>query len=165
MLCNILFFLVSYRSDGSIIKDDWLWRDENLSIYLNMRIKVTALEKRKTPKLAGTQTSQPTEIFLTFIVVTAISLQFTDHSNLLLMNIPWSTKHINEEHFIDGRTLVRVMPLAEDSSNNEVGYFEELHTSGRWAILVYSVSYKMNRNIYTETHQHSIYIKFIAETC
>jgi hypothetical protein len=70
-----------------------------------------------------------------YIVVTAISLtvhvsfQFTAHEYPL----KYYTKHINEEHFTDGRTLVIVMPLAEkDSTNNEVGCFtEELHTSGR----------------------------------
>jgi len=48
---------------------------------------------------------------------------------------------------------VRVMPLAdENSNNNEVVYFiEEMPTSGRWDIRVYSISYRMNRNMYTET--------------
>lgn len=60
-----------------------------------------------------------------------------------------------------------VLPLAEeDSTNNEVGYLiEELHTSDRWPILVYNVSYNMNGNMYTEIHQHGSYIMLIAGPC
>jgi hypothetical protein len=56
------------------------------------------------------------------------------------------------------------MPLAdEDSSNNEVVYFiEKLPTTDRWDIRVYSISYRMNRNMYIETHQHGSYVKHIA---
>jgi hypothetical protein len=51
------------------------------------------------------------------------------------------TKLISEEYFTFGRSLVIVLPLAEDNTTNEdVGYLiEELHTSGRWPILVYNV--------------------------
>ena len=121
----IFFFLVSYRVDGSSIR--------------KRRLNV------KGRKLY--------DIFSCFyIVVTAISL--TVHGSLQLTTheypLKHSTKHINEEHFTDGRTLVTVIPLAEDSSNSEMVHFiEELHTSGSWAILVYSVSFTVNRNIYT----------------
>jgi hypothetical protein len=47
-----------------------------------------------------------------------------------------------------------------------VGYLiEELHTSFCWPILVYSVSCKMNGNIYTEIRQHGIYIIMISRPC
>jgi hypothetical protein len=58
--------------------------------------------------------NQP-RFFLFFIVVTAISL--TVHGSLQLTAyeypLKYYTKHINEEHFPYGRTLVRVMPLAK----------------------------------------------------
>jgi hypothetical protein len=42
---------------------------------------------------------------------------------------------------------------------------EELHTSGRWPILVFNVSYKMNGNTYTEIHQHGSYIILTSGSC
>jgi hypothetical protein len=47
-----------------------------------------------------------------------------------LMNF---TNFISEEHFTPGRPLMKVLPLAEEDSNNKyVQYLiEELHTSGR----------------------------------
>jgi len=62
---------------------------------------------------------------------------------------------------------VVVLPLAEEvSSNKEVGYLiQELHTSGRWPILVYNVSYNVNGIIYTEILQHDCYIILISESC
>jgi hypothetical protein len=47
-----------------------------------------------------------------------------------------------------------------------VGYLiEELHTSGRWPLLVYNVSYRINGNIYTEIHQDGSYIILISGPC
>jgi len=47
------------------------------------------------------------------------------------MNILTSTKHIKEKHFTDGRNLVKVLPLEEEDSSNDVGSFiEELHSKG-----------------------------------
>jgi hypothetical protein len=83
-----------------------------------------------------------------FTVVTLIS--FPVHGSLQTTDVEYPlmhyTKLISEEHFTPGRPLVIVLPLAEeDSTNKEVGYLiEELHTSSRWPILVYKVSYKMN---------------------
>jgi hypothetical protein len=42
---------------------------------------------------------------------------------------------------------------------------EELHTSARWPILVYNVSYEMNRIVYTEIHKYSSYIILISGPC
>ena len=77
------------------------------------------------------------------------------------------TKLISEEHFTAERPLVVVLPLAEeDATNKEVGYLiEELHTSGRWPILVYNTSYKMNENMYTEISQHGSYVLLISGPC
>jgi hypothetical protein len=77
------------------------------------------------------------------------------------------TKLISEENFTAGSPLVIVLPLAkEDSTNMEVGYLiEELHTSGRWPILVYNVGYKMNGNMYTDIQQHGSYIILISGPC
>jgi len=60
-----------------------------------------------------------------------------------------------------------LLPLAEEeSSNKEVGYLtEELHTSGRWRILVFDTSYKMNENMYTEIQRHGICIMVIYGPC
>jgi hypothetical protein len=70
------------------------------------------------------------------------------------------TKHISEENFTAGRPLVIVLPLAEESrTNDEVGYLlEELHTSGRWPILVYNMGNVMKENMFTEINQDGIYI-------
>ena len=108
-------------------------------------------------------------IVLIFIAVTIItlsvhgSLQITNHEYPLMHH----TKLISEEHFPAGRPLVIVLPLAEeDSTNKEVGYLiEELHTSGRWPILIYNASYKMNENMYTDIHQHGSYIILISGPC
>ena len=91
------------------------------------------------------------------------ALHFPDHEYPLMHY----TKLISEEHFPAGRPLVIVLPLAEeDSTNKEVGYLiEELHTSGRWPILVFNTSYKMNENMYTEIHPHGSYIILISRPC
>jgi hypothetical protein len=77
------------------------------------------------------------------------------------------TKLISEEHFTAGRPLVIVLPLAEEGTTNEkVGYLiEELHTSGRWPILVYNISYMWNGNMYTEINQHGSYIILTSGPC
>ena len=77
------------------------------------------------------------------------------------------TKLISEDHFPAGRPLVIVLPLAEeDATNKEVGYLiEELHISGRWPILVFNTSYKINENMYTEIHSHGSYIILISGPC
>ena len=108
-------------------------------------------------------------INLIFTVIAVIShsvhgsLQITDHEFPLMHY----TKLISEEHFTPGRPLVVVLPLAEEvSSNKEVGYLiKELHTSDRWPILVYNVSYNVNGIMYTEILQHGSYIILISETC
>ena len=104
-----------------------------------------------------------------FIIVTAISptvygsLPAAEHAYPLIHY----TKHISQEHFHAGRPLVILMPLAEeDSTNKEVGYLiEELHTSGRWPLLVYNTSCKMNENMYTEIHPHGSYIILVSRPC
>ena len=54
----------------------------------------------------------------------------------------------------------------EGTTNEEVAYLiEELHTSGRWPILVHNVGYKMDGNMYTEIHHHGSYIILISEPC
>jgi hypothetical protein len=92
--------------------------------------------------------------FLVLISPTAkYSLQITNHEYPLTD----FTKLISEEIFSPGFPLVEVLPIArgENSTNNAVGYLiEELHTSGRWPILVHNVSYKMKGNMYTEIHPH-----------
>jgi hypothetical protein len=108
-------------------------------------------------------------IHLIFTVVAVISptvhgsLTITDHEYPVM----YYTKLISEEHFTAGRPLVIVLPIAEeDSTNKEVGYLiEELHTSGRWPVLVYNVGCKLNRNKYTEINQHDSYIILTSGTC
>ena len=103
----------------------------------------------------------------TFIVIISLRvhgyLQITEHEYTLMHY----TKLISEQHSTDGRPLVIVLPLSEeDSTNKEVGYLiEDLHTSGRWSIMVYNVSYKMNGNMYTGIHQHGNYIILISGPC
>jgi hypothetical protein len=79
------------------------------------------------------------------VVITLIScpvhgsLQFTDHEYTLMLY----TKVISEEYFTAGRPLTIVLPVAEESTNNEeVEYLvEQLHTPSRWPILVYNLGY------------------------
>jgi hypothetical protein len=77
------------------------------------------------------------------------------------------TKLIGEEIFTPGLPLEVVLPLArEDSTNKEVEYLiEELHTSGRWPVLVHNGSYMIKRYMYTEIHSHSSYIILISGPC
>jgi hypothetical protein len=106
---------------------------------------------------------------LIFIVVTLNpftvhgSLQITDNKYPLMHY----TKLISEKHFTAGRPLVILLATAkEDSTNNEVGYLiEELHTSGRWPILVYDFSCNKKLNMYTEIYQHGSYIILVSGTC
>jgi hypothetical protein len=77
------------------------------------------------------------------------------------------SKLISEEHFTTGRPLVTLLPLAEEGSiDDEVGYLiEELHTSGRWPILVYNLGYKMKEKKYTEIREDGNYIALISGHC
>ena len=91
------------------------------------------------------------------------SLPITAHEYPLMGYI----KLISEEHVTAGRPIVVVLPLpGGDSTNKEVGYLiEELHTSGRWPILVYNFSNEMNGNMYAEIHPHGSYILLISVPC
>jgi hypothetical protein len=91
------------------------------------------------------------------------SLTITDHEYPLMHY----TKHISEEHFTAGLPLMIMFPLAEKySTNKEVVYLiEELHTSGRWPILVFNTSYDINENMYTDIRQHGSYIILISGPC
>jgi hypothetical protein len=66
------------------------------------------------------------------------------------------TKLVSEEHFGVGRSLVIVLLLAEhDSSNNEVSsLIKDLHTSGRWPIVVFNAAYEMEEYRNVETHKY-----------
>jgi hypothetical protein len=120
-------------------------------MVLNIWTKVT----RKKFYISENQTSQRAMIILIFTVIAVISstvqgsLQITEHEYTLMHY----TKLMSVEHFTAGRPLVILLPLAEDdSTNKEVGYLiDEIHTSGRWPILLFNVSYKMNENMYTPT--------------
>jgi hypothetical protein len=113
--------------------------------------------------------SSRTMTFFIFIALTAIScpvqgsLLIADHQHTLMH----FTQLISEEHFTAGRPLVIVLPLAaEDSTIKEEEYLiERLHTSGRWPLMVYNVSRKMSRNMYTEIHPHGSYIILISGPC
>ena len=115
-------------------------------------------------------------IYLLFTVVAVISptvygsLTITDHEYPLMH----FTKLISEEHFTPGQPLAIMLPITPlgaalapaDSSNKEAGYLiEELHTSGRWPILVYNVGYKINGNMDIEIQQHGSYIILISGPC
>ena len=85
-----------------------------------------------------------------YIVVTAISLTVHGSIQITAHEYPHQhyTQHKHEEHFTDGCTIATVLQLAADSSNIEVRYStEELHTSGSWDILAYSISHRINRNM------------------
>jgi hypothetical protein len=119
--------------------------------------------------LSGNQLSKKDMILGILVVVTAIlcpvhgALPITDHEYPLMHY----TKHISEEHFPAGLPLLIVLPLAEENSTNkEEGYLiEELHKLGRWPILVFNTSYKMNENMYTDIHPHGSYIVLISGPC
>ena len=122
-----------------------------------------------TDTLARHQISSRAMIILIFLVAVVISptvhgsLPITDHEYPLM----YYTKLISEEYFTAGRPLAVVLPLTgEDSKIKEVEYLiKELHTSGRWPILVYNVGHKMDRSMYTEIHPHSSYILLISVPC
>jgi len=88
------------------------------------------------------------------------SLQITDHEFPLMH----CTKLISEEHFTAGRPLVIMLPLAEeDLSNKGEGYLiQELHTSGRWPILVYNVKNKMN-GIKNGNRKNELFVTFVEK--
>ena len=47
-----------------------------------------------------------------------------------------------------------------------MGYFvEEMLTSSLWPILVYNISYKMNGNMYIETHPQDSNVVLISGPC
>jgi hypothetical protein len=128
--------------------------------------------KAKTEKLMNlseNQLSKKDMILGILVAFTVIScpvhgaLPTTEHKNPLMHY----TKLISEEHFSAGRPLVIVLPLTEeDSTRKEEGHLiEELHTSGRWPILVFNTSIKMNENMYTDIHQHGSYIILISGPC
>ena len=73
---------------------------------------------------------------------------------------------ISEEHFNAVPPLGIVLPLAvKDSTSEEVEYMiEELHTSGRWNVLVYNVNHNMKGITYSETSKHGTYIILISGT-
>ena len=122
-----------------------------------------------TVYLTRNQMSTRAMIALMFYVATVTSskvhesLPISDHEYPLMHY----TKLISEEHFTAGRPIVVVLPITEeDSTNKEVEYLiKELHTSGRWPVLVYNVGYKMNGNMYTEIHPHGSYIILISVPC
>jgi hypothetical protein len=76
------------------------------------------------------------------------------------------TRLISEEHFDDGPPFAIVLPIAEENATNwEVAYLiEEIHTTGRWPILVY-VSSNMNGHMYSDTNKHGAYIILILGPC
>ena len=88
----------------------------------------------------------PVFTFLVLIFSTAkCSLQITNHDYPLMH----FTKLMSEEIFTPGLPLGVMLPRdLEDSANKEVGYLiEELHTSGRWPMVVYNISYDMKRHM------------------
>jgi len=91
------------------------------------------------------------------------SLQIANHESTLMH----FTNLISEEVFTPGLPLEVVLPIAvKDSTNEEVGYLiEELHTSGRWPILVHNVSYKKKGYMHTEIHPRGSYIILISGPC
>jgi len=91
---------------------------------------------------------------IALIVIAAAVVSLTVHGSLPITAheyplMPY-TKLISEKHFTAGRSLVIVLPLAEeDSANRQVECLtgrsnlcltENLHTSGRWPVLVYNTS-------------------------
>jgi hypothetical protein len=102
--------------------------------------------------------------FLILISATANAfLQITNHEYPLVH----FTKLKSEDIFTPGLPLEVVLPIAgEVSTNKEVEYLiEELHTSGRWPVLVHNGSYKMKKYMYTEKHPRGSYIILISGPC
>jgi hypothetical protein len=72
------------------------------------------------------------------------------------------TKLISEEYFDVGRSLVIVI----DSPNNDVPFLiEELHTAGRWPVLVFNGTDRIRENMYVETHKHGSKTILISCPC
>jgi hypothetical protein len=140
---------------------------ENDTVFIGTEYFRT--DRHKTLHLTGNQIGAKAMIIFIFTVAAVISpsvhrsLPTTEHG-YPLMHYP---KLIRDEHFTVGRPLVIVLPLVEeDSTNKEVGYLiDELHSSGRWPVLVYNVSYRINGNMYTEIHQDGSYIILISGPC
>jgi hypothetical protein len=103
------------------------------------------------------------------VVVTLIlcqvhgSLPLTDHEYPLMHY----TKVTSEENFPFGLPLAIVLTVAEESTNKEevVYLIKELHISGRWTIMVYSVGYEIEGNMYTEIIQNGNYIILTSGLC
>ena len=56
--------------------------------------------------------------------------------------------------------------MEEITTDEEVGYLiEEQHTSGRWPMLTYNVSYKINGNTYMEIQPHGSYSILTSGPC
>jgi len=106
-------------------------------------------------------------IVLLFFAVTFTAVNAS--LNFIVRNHPLMdcTKFISEEHFTPGRTLVVVLPPAEqDSTKEEVGYLiEQLHKSSRWPILVFNVTYEMNSLMRIEINPHGSYIILVSGYC
>jgi hypothetical protein len=53
-----------------------------------------------------------------------------------------------------------------DSPNNDVSFLiEELHTAGRWSVLVFNATDRIRENMYVETQKHGSYILLISGPC
>jgi hypothetical protein len=91
------------------------------------------------------------------------TLTTTDHEYPLMHY----TKLISEEHFIAGRPLVIVLPLADEcTTNEEMGYLiEELQSLVRCSILVINMGNKIKGNIHTEINKDSSYIILKSGPC
>ena len=60
-----------------------------------------------------------------------------------------------------------MLPIAgEGSSSNEVRYLiQDIYLTSRWPVLPLNVSNEMKQSMYTEIHQHYIYIVLISGLC
>jgi hypothetical protein len=111
--------------------------------------------------LSETKLSKKGIILGILILVTLLSCPV--HGSLIIISHEYPlthyTKIISEEIFTGARPVLIVLPLAgEGTTHEEFGYWkEELHTSGRWPILVFNLDNKINGNIYTEINQHANY--------
>ena len=134
-------------------------------LVLNIYTKIT----KKLIQISDIKTCQRAMIFQIFTVFGIISSTFLESLPITNHEYPLMhyTKLISEEHFTAGRPLMIVLPLGEeDSTNKNVGYLiEKLHSSGRWPVLVFNTSYKMNENMYTEIYLHGSYIMLISGPC
>jgi hypothetical protein len=93
------------------------------------------------------------------------SLHITPHDDSLMRY----TKLVSEEHFTPGLPLGIVLPVAEeDSTSKAVGYLiQELHTSGRWPMLVLNIAHdaKENISLHIKIQKHGSYIMLLWGRC